>query len=256
MRDDVTAAWAGLLEERDEAAQYLESARGDAALLPAERAGGGVSGGFLGTGAVLARAAVLLSPARAAEVAALYLPFLAQAVADVDAAGPVDDAHPRAVDVLEVANAARCCGSALPPDAGGVERAWLPALAERGASLDEFVREEVAFACVAAGLPELVARVFGAALPARVEPGRTFGPNLGGLAKYLAAAARDGAALADVEPALDDFLADFPVKLQSGTEDWPTLLWCGRAVLSTIGGMQEGQVAAEIHRRVRGERCP
>lgn len=253
MPDDVAAAWAGLLDERARAAESLDSVRGDAALLPAEREGTGVSGGFLGAGSVLARAAVVLSPAEAAEAAALYLPWLAEAAADVDARSPSADPHPRAVDVLELANAARCCGLTLPPEAAGMEQAWLPGLAERGATLDEFVREEMAFACVAAGMPDLVARIFGAALPESVRPGRTFGPNLGGLAKYLAAAARDGAPFADVEPAFDDFLADFPAKLQSGTEDWPTLLWCGRAVLSVIGGRPEAEVAAEIHRRVRGE---
>lgn len=246
---DMPAAWAGLLAESDDAAGDLRMLKDDAAFLEDERGGRGVSAGFLGAGVILARGAVLASPDAAADAASAYTPFLADAVKEADAGEGADPG--RRVDLLQFAAVARACGAKLPADAKRIEADWLPALAEQGESLDEFVREEMAFACVAAGQPERVAELLGAALPKSAPAGKTFGPNFGGLAKYLAAAVRDGAALDDVEPAFADFLAEFPDKLEAGTADWPALFWCARAVLSTIGGRAEGEVAAEIHRRVR-----
>lgn len=243
--------WAALLAgEAEKSAGALRRQARALELLPSFARRGQVAGAFAGAETVLARAAVLQSPDEARPVLAGYAEHLGAAVAEL-ADAQTDGARSRQARILGFANAARCVGVPLPAEAQGMEGDWLPALAANPAGLSELDRETLAFAAVAAGLPDAAARFVEGGLPASAEAGRTFGADYAGLARYLAAAVRDGAPAADVEPAFADFLLDFPVKLASETTDWPALLWCGRAVLSRIGGLADGEVAAELHRRVR-----
>jgi hypothetical protein len=76
------------------------------------------------------------------------------------------------------------------------------------------------------------------------------------LARLLAAATKDPKHRADVAPAWDAFLADFPAAFLADKADWGHLLLAARVVLGKLGGTPAGEVADTLHRRVLALAAP
>ena len=218
-----------------------------AASKPPDYAGGWLSGCNI---AAAARA-VLRGPSSALPLLQLAMPGLPHVIDEL----PVldKDASLPAYFTLCFVNIARCCGAPCPPQAAGVELAWLPQLAQRAAQLNEVERHTLALATCAAGLAGLAGtftQVVG--LPTGFTPGQTQGFDVPAFAGYIAAALQHGASYQDVEPAWLDFVHRFPYKLDTRMLGWPALLWAARAVYTAVGGLPEGEVAMELHRQVTG----
>jgi hypothetical protein len=104
-------------------------------------------------------------------------------------------------------------------------------------------------AACAAGRIDFVPELAGLpALDRDFEAQRVFGLDVSGFTGYLAVAVDRAASYKDIEVAWLDFLHRFPVKLESNELGWPSLLWAARAVYSTLGGLDEREVASELHR--------
>src|SRR5262249_2212079 len=117
----------------------------------------------------------------------------------------------RIAGLLNYLNAARCCGAEVPPQADGVESAWLRQIAQFQPDLTENESKTLALAALALALVDLVpAFIGGGPAPADFNPGESFGFNVQGFVRYVAAAIRAGAAPEAVEPAWRDFVDNFP----------------------------------------------
>ena len=196
--------------------------------------------------------AVLRGPAAVDEHIALVSSALPHVIAEI---GPrLDDTRVlAAIYALSYLNVVRCCGGPVPPEAEAAEQGWLPQLAERVREVREPDRHMLAFAACAAALPSLVPRF--ADLPVIDEPfvpNRTFGFDVPGFAGYLASAIDRGGSYQDVEDAWLDFVHRFPYKLATRSLGWTALLYAARAVYATLGGLEEREVALELHRLVGG----
>lgn len=204
---------------------------------------------FGGPSIVLSQAAVVLGPEACAPFLSLLAPFLPQALSEIGDTIDDETAKP-ALYLLAYVNVARCCGALAPGD-GEVERRWLPPIAQLADTLSERDRFSLAFGAVAAGLPALVPDFIGGGpLPRSIEPGKSFGFNVPGFVRYLAAAETTGGTAADVLPAWTEFLDNFPRKLASNALEWFDLMWAARAFHARIEGEPDETVAEWLHRAV------
>jgi hypothetical protein len=154
----------------------------------------------------------------------------------------------RAVGLLNYLNAARCCGAEVPSQADGVEPVWLQQIAQFQGDLTESESKTMALAVLASALVDLVPTFIGGApVLADFKPGETFGFNVQGFVRYVAAAIRAGAASEAVELAWRDFVDSFPRKLASQTLGWVDLLWAARSMMVHFEHRPVETVAAALH---------
>jgi hypothetical protein len=196
---------------------------------------------------ILGEAAIALGPAVTAPYHARLVPFLPPAVRSL-AGGPTRTRLAPTIRVLDYTATARASDVAVPAEAVAVEVPWLRALAPLRPELDEQASEALAFAALAGGAEDLVpAFLGGGPLATTIQPGETFGLNAQKYVRYMAAAAKAGAALADVEPAWIDFVRNFPRKLGAESLTWVELLHAGRAHYTRFAGQPPGRAAASLH---------
>jgi hypothetical protein len=79
-----------------------------------------------------------------------------------------------------------------------------------------------------------------------MTPGRSFGFDVPGFARYLAVAVATGAKAADVAPAWGAFVSAFPRKLAAKTLGWTDLMWAGRSYYHLIEKRPVGEVIDAI----------
>ena len=77
-------------------------------------------------------------------------------------------------------------------------------------------------------------------------PGESFGPNVQGLLRYLAAAIENRARLEDVLPAWKTFLAVVPSLYNADQVNFETLFWIARIVYHDIGGEPLGSAGDHL----------
>lgn len=206
---------------------------------------------FPGLDELAARAAALNGPAVCVKGVSALLPYLSRASAELERAARGKDDTERRIAVLSFVNAARCCGGPLPPKSDGLEGRWLETLAGRAKGIDELALRTPGFAAVATDNRHLVEAFTGRPAPASVKPGETFGGNMRGLIRYLAAARARNAPAAFVEPAWHSFVQEFPMELATETLGWRDLLWCARAVNVQFEHRPVEKTADSLHKLVR-----
>lgn len=146
---------------------------------------GGRLGGFSITVSALA---VLRGPAFVVPLLGRVVPSIPRVIRELPRRIDKNAMLPAAY-TLSLLNVARCCGVALPEEAGEVEDKWLPQLAERATDMTERERHTLALAAAAARLPALVSAFTNTrALPERLVPGEVHGFNVPGFAVYIATA--------------------------------------------------------------------
>jgi hypothetical protein len=194
----------------------------------------------------VAQTAVVLGP-RACRVAIeTLMPLIPRVMTDFRD-GITNANRVPAQQLLSLFNTAQCCDVAVSSDVTAAEGAWPVGIATHLKFMSDNERTTLAFSALAVGRADLVPSVIaGGDISAAVTPGETFGFNVQGFIRYLAAARQHGASYEAVEPAWLDFVARFPYKLAAGTLDWPDLLYAGRIVLTEIRGDNIGTVANSV----------
>ncbi|BAH40465.1 MAG TPA: hypothetical protein DGD08_04765 [Gemmatimonas aurantiaca] len=241
------ASWAVLLQEATpEEIENLEFFDDLADRIRAVRAPD-TGGANLGAPGRAVAAVTVLSGSATAQVlldqVAPLLPGVIQELMPVPARQQCLDA----LWALSYLNAAQCAGSDAPTEQQAAEIAWLPTLVASLGQFSESEQQTIALAAAACRQVSLVPSVFGLAALPTFTPGATFGFNVQGFALHIAAAIESRAPYEDVEMAWLDFVHGFPIKLDTGTLDWPALLWAARAVYATIGGIPVAEVGDELH---------
>ena len=82
--------------------------------------------------------------------------------------------------------------------------------------------------------------------PLAFTPGESFGPNVQGLLRYLAAATENRARVEDVMPAWKTFLAVFLSLYNARQVNFETLFWIARIVYHDIGGESLGSAGDHL----------
>jgi hypothetical protein len=137
-------------------------------------------------------------------------------------------------------------------DPGAVLDRWLDDWVAAPQELTDKQLTSLALACAALRFDEATLELIGGESEDAFEPGRTFGPNAQGYARYLVAAATAGAETADFNPAWTSFVASFPLRLETGGLVWSDLLWAAYGAYTRVFGYQPGEVAHGLHEFVHG----
>ncbi|RKH65329.1 hypothetical protein D7W81_17125 [Corallococcus aberystwythensis] len=164
-----------------------------------------------------------------------------------------DDLRPEeVVNVLSFVNAQECAGVVEGLLARAPVEAWLEALMKARRTLHEELAYRCGLVALALGTPELAARfVGGGKLSQDFTPGQTFGFNVQGFVRYLAAARLRKAPAQDVRPAWETFVEAFPLKSAASTLEWKDLFWAARAYFVGVEGRPVARVGEALHAQVK-----
>jgi hypothetical protein len=135
-------------------------------------------------------------------------------------------------------------------DAGPVLERWLPAALAADAVLPDRERTALALACAGMGFDDAVHELVDEP-PLPFAPGASFGPDARTFARYIVAAAREGASSPDIAAAWTSFVAIVPVRVETRGLRWTDLLFGGLGAYQRVAGFPPGQVVDLIHEFVR-----
>jgi hypothetical protein len=232
------APWRTLLEEAaDDLPEVLRTLEmlpdADAEVLPS--ALGGVSEGVIGQ-------VIVKGPQSARTLLLEPLARLFERALEAEDPSPVDT-----LGMLATAGVLAASGGA-DTDPHGLLGRSLDTLLERPGDLTDQEFTSLTLASAALGFDEAVAELVGSS---SFVPGREFGPDVQGYARYLVAAVAAGADTEDVEAAWEALVATFPLRLETGGLGWSDLLWAGYGAYTRIFGYEPGEVAQGIHEYVQ-----
>ncbi len=174
---------------------------------------------------------------------AALAPFEQAYVAVLDYCGD----HPAGVRVVPVLTALdfQCLTGCSGVELGGLQASgWLAAFACEARIRDGF---EIRLASLDLALSDGTQVPTLCGQPDPFTPGLSFGHDIPGLLRYLAAARAVGAPFEAVAPAWRSCLVGFPHKLAANTLRWPEVLAIGCAVYVHHGGLPPGEVADRLH---------
>lgn len=127
--------------------------------------------------------------------------------------------------------------------------AWAQTMARRDPPADIAARTSCGLLAAALGLDAPARQLSGVSLPT-FQPGLRHDDDPARLGCYLLDAVAAQARLADVEPAWQGFLRNFPRLLEARAANWVTVHAVARLVWARVAGMPVATLAAHTHRQV------
>lgn len=193
-------------------------------------------------------AAAVVQPSEVERDLASLAPAIDRAVGRAAAEMLDHPIAPSVLEVLDLGNALECVGCSLAEATRDVFRDWLARIELTRDDPQMFHTWSAGLAALALDVRPTYRRVAARAGDGKLSftAGEKIGFNLQALLGHLAAAVENHASLADVTPAWQELLSNYPTLYDGASVRPGTLLWAARVVHHRIGGAPLGEVARRL----------